>query len=132
MPEGSRLFTADVQTIEWKPFPTPTAHFPCIAIIERRAFVPTLFAHPTQQPVQFVGVYGQLAKLTKNSVVKVGDRLSWIEILSNYDYVLMIHEKGEMPVPEKGLVPAADNEHFTLYRVAERSAADETFRKTTK
>jgi hypothetical protein len=50
LPEGSRLavaYPSDAINSE----ATPLAHFPLLAVVRRDAFVPTLFAFPTQQPV---------------------------------------------------------------------------------
>src|SRR5262249_25877817 len=50
LPEGSRLAVAyPSEAINSEA--TPLAHFPLLAVVQRDAFVPTLFAFPTQQPV---------------------------------------------------------------------------------
>jgi hypothetical protein len=50
LPPGSRLAVAyPPEALNSQP--TPLVHFPALAVVRRDAFVPTLFAFPTQQPL---------------------------------------------------------------------------------
>src|SRR6185437_2428335 len=60
LPRGSRLAVAfPPEALNSQP--TPLVHFPTLAIAGRDAFVPTLFAFPTQQPVALAPPYRWLA-----------------------------------------------------------------------
>jgi hypothetical protein len=90
---GGRLFTAIAYPGVWKPFPVPQTHIPCLAIIERSAFVPTLFTYPTQQPVQLTGSYEKQKKQYPHHPNCEYGRMPEMEkILKNYDYFLIVNE----------------------------------------
>jgi hypothetical protein len=60
IPVGSRVAVASpVKAIKWAA--APLYHFPLMAALRRDAFVPTLFASPTQQPVALRPHYASLA-----------------------------------------------------------------------
>jgi hypothetical protein len=105
IPAGSRVAVANPSdAIKWAP--APLYHFPTLAVVRRDAFVPTLFAYPTQQPIALRAPYGELAEEL------VPDRL-WSALvertatldsaenaaLAKYDFVLLEGRKPfEMPV----------------------------------
>jgi len=89
---GGRLFTAISYPGVWKPFPVPLTHIPCLAIIERSAFVPSLFASPLQQPVQFTGSYEKQNSQYWNCNYEYGRMPEMENILKNYDYFLIANE----------------------------------------
>src|SRR5579872_59213 len=60
LPVGARVAVAFADA-EVNVEATPLLHFPVLAIARRDAFVPTLFAYTTQQPVAFTREYGAIA-----------------------------------------------------------------------
>lgn len=60
LPVGARVAVAFADA-EVNVEATPLLHFPVLAIARRDAFVPTLFAYATQQPVTFTREYGAVA-----------------------------------------------------------------------
>jgi len=62
LPEGAKV--ADIflnNTSGWFTNP-PHAHYVTLAVIERSAFVPKMFAHPAQQPIEFSPQCQELAR----------------------------------------------------------------------
>jgi hypothetical protein len=122
LPAGTRLYTIDMQDQAWRPFPTPTAHIPCLAIIDRAAFVPTLFAHATQQPLRMTPGYAPLAARTPTAVHYRGEALPWAEVARDYTHLLLIHHGTAVPVPP-GYTRVWQAEAFDLYRIDQERTA---------
>jgi hypothetical protein len=91
---GSRLFTAIAYPGVWKPFPIPLTHIPCLAIIERSAFTPSLFAYTAQQPVQFNESYQEQNRQDGNCNYEYGRMPEIDRISQNYDYFLLVNEQA--------------------------------------
>ncbi|MBA4367688.1 MAG: hypothetical protein C0403_08625 [Desulfobacterium sp.] len=90
---GGRLFTAIAYPGVWKPFPVPLTHIPCLAIIQRSAFVPSLLAYSTQQPVQLAEVYEKQKKqYHQHPNFENGEMPEIEKIFKNYDYFLIVNE----------------------------------------
>jgi hypothetical protein len=122
IPEGSRVAVATPHTIKWAH--TPLYHFPAWAVVRRDAFVPILFAYPTQQPITLRPLYGELAgKLTPGrlwtALVERTAPLAPAEstALAKYDYVLIEGRKSiEMPASAV-LSPLVTTPRLVLARV---------------
>jgi len=96
LPRGSRLAVAyPPEAINSEP--TPLAHFPLLAVVRRDAFVPTLFAFPTQQPVALQPTYRALADalpperlwsvlVDGSAPLNAGERAA----LAAYDHVIVL------------------------------------------
>lgn len=104
MPAGSRVAVANpTNAIKWAP--TPLYHFPALAVFHRDAFVPTLFAYPTQQPIALRPPYDALAeKLAPDRLwAALVERTATLDLaesaaLAKYDFVLLEGRKPfEMP-----------------------------------
>ena len=94
MNKGTKLISAIGHSKKgWCPFPAPVIHIPCLSIIESSAFVPSLFAYPTQQPITFTKSYKNIAKQTKTPF-QIGSNLStdWYKLTNDYDYLLVVNE----------------------------------------
>jgi len=113
--EGSRLFTAIPVSGRWRPFPVPINHLPCFAIIEKSAFVPSLFTHRTQQPVSFTAEFKKLALKTPEPF-KVGLNPTWDSFIQNYDYLLVVKEKLFRNKIPSGLRSVYHGNDFRLLR----------------
>ena len=128
MPAGSRVavaFPPEALNSE----AAPLAHFPTLAIIRRDAFVPTLFAFPTQQPVALRPAYRALAdRLAPErlwaGVVDAAPPLDDGEraALRGYDYVALVgrHPFALPTQPELERVFVAPR--FALFRVVPDAA----------
>src|SRR5665213_3187493 len=101
MAEGKRLLgyvAAEDATMDFARRP-PIEHAPTLAVIDKHAFVPTLFAEPEKQPLVFQPAY---VPLTINvDLVKLYDHPGAAggplsdAVLANYDYVLIF---AKMPL----------------------------------
>ncbi len=123
IPSGSRIAVA---------FPAsalhaggePIAHLPTWAIAEREAFVPTLFAFPTQQPVSLKQPYKDLAALLRpellwNAFIARRAPLDPAQrrALEQYDFVVFTDARPFAAPDSDGLEPAFAGKRFELYRL---------------
>jgi len=108
-------------------------HMPVLAVLDRSAFVPTLFTDPAKQPVRAApareamdtefGAPIELALLVDaangGNQVKggVGIKPFWNDWPQRYDYVLITHFGANgNPLPDL-LKPIREGSFFTIYRV---------------
>jgi hypothetical protein len=110
---------------------TPLAHFPLLAVVRRDAFVPTLFAFPTQQPVLLRAPFRALADrlpperlwaafVGGDAPLDAGERAA----LAAYDDIVFV---GRAPFALKapsGLVPLFAAPRFALLRVGHAGRLD--------
>ena len=123
LPAGSRLavaYPAEAVNSE----ATPLAHFPTLAIVRRDAFVPTLFAFPTQQPVALRPAYRALAdRLAPDrlwaGVVAAAPPLDDGEraALRSYDYVAFVGRHPFVLADQPELARVFVAPRFALFRV---------------
>lgn len=119
IPEGARLAVAyPPEAIASEAI--PKTHVPTLAIIERDAFVPTLFAYPSQQPVLFRPEYRELAARAPpdtlwQALLAVDGGAS--TMLASYDDVVVLARRPFTLPPEPFLAPIAVEPDFALYRV---------------
>jgi hypothetical protein len=123
IPAGSRVAVAyppaalNVQ-------PTPLAHFPVLAAATRDAFVPTLFARPTQQPIVLQRPFRALAAATSP------DRLWAVFVagaapldasvratLAGYDYIAFAGVHPFALADTAGLAPVFLAPRLRIYRL---------------
>jgi hypothetical protein len=124
LPEGGRLavaFAPDAVNSQ----PTPLAHFPTLAIVRRDAFVPTLFAFPTQQPVALAPPWRALADALSpgrlwSAFVGGGPPLDAAEraALARYDHIVFVGRDAFSVPPAPALVPEVAAPRFALFAVA--------------
>ncbi len=123
LPEGAKLAVA---------FPAsaihvvhiPEVHLPTLAIVERDAFVPTLFAYPAQQPILLRPPYDALAAATGPQDLWAAfverdatRRKAVLPVLARYDYVVFT-DRGPVPVLEDPcLATVFDGASFRIFRV---------------
>ena len=111
-------------------------HLPVLAVIDRAAFVPTLFTDPTKQPVRAApgrqhidtafGAPIDVALLVRAAGGEYGDgpvsggiamQDFWTDWPHHFDYVLLTHfGAAGNPLPDL-LTPAHEGSFFTIYRV---------------
>lgn len=109
LPVGSRLAVA-FPPAALNSQPTPLAHFPTLAIVRRDAFVPTLFAFPTQQPVALAPAYRALVDELSpgrlwSAFIGGGPPLDAAEraALARYDHLVFVG-RGDFAVPASPLL----------------------------
>jgi len=126
VPPGSRVFVAGVSPAEapsyWRAVPrarrladgTPMdAQLAALLPIERRAFWPFLFDNESQQPIETLPPYRDLA--LRVGAMPDSGALSDPARLCGFDYALLMDAHGTAPPP--GLPPVADSAVATLYRL---------------
>lgn len=91
IPEGATLYPLEIADDPSQSVITYRSHFPAMAVIDRGAFVPILFAQGTQQPIRFSDAAKKIMRTDSqprqvNSIDAVQD---WADI-SQYDYVLIM------------------------------------------
>ncbi len=103
---------------------TPLAHFPTLAILRRDAFVPTLFAFPTQQPVALRPRYRALADelsperlwsafVTGNAPLDARERAA----LAAYDHIVFVGRRSFSLDGASGLEPVFAAPRLRLFRI---------------
>ena len=139
MPKGMRMLTVDASGS-----PHANHHAPLLAVIDRDAFVPTLFtgimtvkpkpefrllSTPSGSPypdlAQFLAGYG-VASPTTDIPAGVGGRNYWLGWERNFDYVLVIHYGNRLALTElpNVLRLVASSDAADLYAVQEPERAD--------
>jgi len=121
LPEGARValaYPSHAIAID----PAPKTHLPLLAVIRRDAFVPTLFAYKTQQPVLLTPLGETLAAEAEPSSLwrALQDESSSeaaVSGLRDYDFLIALDRRPfRLPsIPE--LQPVAEEPDFALYRV---------------
>ena len=96
IPAGSRVAVANPSDTVNLPAPS-LCHFPALAVVRRNAFVPTLFAHPAQQPISLRPYYTALAlQLSPErlwaALVERSEPLDAVEHAAFAEYDLVIFE----------------------------------------
>ena len=123
IPPGSRLAVAFPPS-ELHAGGTPLVHLPVWAIAQREAFVPTLLASPSQQPVSLRQPYEELAALLPperlwNALIARRSPLDPAQrkAFEQYDFVVFTDAKP-FPAPDpEGLEPVFIGKRFELYRL---------------
>ncbi len=124
LPVGSRLAVAyppDALNSQ----PTPLAHFPLLAVVRRDAFVPTLFAFPTQQPVALAPRYRALRDRLPperlwSAFIGGGPPLDAAEraALAQYDDIVFVGRAAFAAPAAQPLLPVFAAPRFALFAVA--------------
>lgn len=121
MPAGAKLAVAHpVDGVRIKASIPPLLHFPLTAVSDRDAFVPSLFAYPSQQPVSFQPDYAMLAtSLSPDALwsVFVGGQGTAPAALADYDYVVFAGTEPFQIADNARLAPVFQSPLFRLYRI---------------
>jgi len=104
--------------------PVPEVHLPALAISRRKAFVPTLFAYPGQQPIVLRTSYAALADVVPPQAFWAGltgggnaEMTQLLPVLQQYDYVALT---GGGPIdvpPNRCLAEFYRQPSFQIYAV---------------
>ncbi|MGH7232967.1 MAG: hypothetical protein ACREJU_16650 [Nitrospiraceae bacterium] len=115
LPVGARLFSAVTYPNYRDPLPIPMDQLACWAVIKKSAFVSTIFAFPTQQPLALTAPYRRV--LTIDAVFDRHFPVPWNIIAMQYEYLLVVREQFfDQPLPS-GFIPMYEGEDFRLYRI---------------
>lgn len=123
LPRGARVAVA-ISDDEINVGALPLLHFPVLAVARRDAFVPTLFAYPTQQPIAFADDYGTLAtQLSSNTLWRfyvAGDKPmspALARTLEHYGYITFAAGHAFTVRTGSGLTPVFVSPQFQVYRL---------------
>lgn len=120
MPKAKRIFVAfpEDKTHEF------SSHFgkflPCLSIIYRFAFVPSLYSLPGAQPVTLTPQFQTIKALMPELEIVAGDSPDWVQVLRDYDYVWVAEHAKFSSFPSRNLSIVASNPHFDLYQVIKK------------
>jgi len=123
LPAGARIAVAFSDS-EVNVEAVPLLHFPVLAVARRDAFVPTLFAYATQQPVAFTRQYGAVAdQLSAGALwhfyVSDGAPLppAVAQALAHCRYITFAGRHAFALRPGSGLQPVFVSPRFQIYRL---------------
>jgi hypothetical protein len=119
LPTGQRLFTAfpDTYSDELGSF---KMYLPCLAIISRAAFVPSLYSMRGGQPVLLTPSLQSLKANTGGPGFRHGQLPDWPLVMQGYDYLLVADKAQFSSLPIAQLQALASGPDFHLYRVLKR------------
>lgn len=139
IPEGSAILPTWTASEGWVDNASlPYWHLATLAVIDRSAFVPTLFTNPVKQPVRVRDLYRDidanhgdpisLSVLTtgerpETSKQPTGERLwahrnaYWQSWQERFDYVLVVRDGPPAELPPGKLVRVSGGSWFDIYRV---------------
>lgn len=123
VPDGAKLFPLFMTPRHSKSTVTYRSHFPSMAVVDRNAFVPSLFAYEHQQPLQFSEqVRTQMhGDMRPKMFLSQGATPDWTLIATEYDYVVVTNShylEGNIQSTFKKIATAED---VALYEVAGRT-----------
>lgn len=123
LPNGARVAVAFADA-EVNVERMPLLHFPVLAVARRDAFVPTLFAYATQQPIAFTREYGAIAdQLSAGTLwrfyVAGGAPLppAVTQALAHCRYITFAGRQPFALRPGSGLQPVFISPRFQIYRL---------------
>jgi hypothetical protein len=95
VPEGARLTAFAVGgTYGDAIFPTSVIHLGGFAVVERKAFVPMLFANPFDQPLSYTPRYAAVRTGLATGFFDGSDDVPWMKIDDEYDYLVLMRPPG--------------------------------------
>ena len=123
LPLGTRLAVAAPASAV-RVSAAPEYHFPVLAVPLRHAFVPTLFAFPTQQPVALMPGWRELAAQTDPDRVwqafQRGDKSSLLLqrfVVEHFDAIVFVGEVGSEPLRSRCLIRLDNSQTVSLYLI---------------
>jgi hypothetical protein len=120
LPVGAKLAVAHpVDGVRINSSTPPLLHFPLVAVTDRDAFVPALFAFASQQPVAFQPGYDRLARVSPAKLwgAYVNGQGEPGPELASYDYVAFAGTAPFALASSAGLTPEFQSPLFQLYRI---------------
>lgn len=143
--DASRVYAADIAAIDTLPegaklavaYPDretnaggiPELHVAPLAAMRREAFVPTLFAYASQQPITLRPPYDALAGATSPNWIWGGfvagnatERAASAAVLKDYDYVAFASRDPFTVPPSDCLIPLPSPAHFRLFKLRQADA----------
>jgi hypothetical protein len=120
LPTGARIAVASPDDgLRIRAGEPPMVHFPCWAIIDRDAFVPILFAYPTQQPIGFKPSYTDQPSVSAlwSDLVTADASRPLPSSLDAYDYVVLAAPTGFDVAERAGWVSQYQSPLFRIYRL---------------
>ena len=126
LPEGAKLAIASPWAI-LNVTDIPTVHFPTLAVKLRHAYVPTVFAFASQQPLEHTERSRKLmewaapdeifAAFTEGNQV---ERTRMETVLPKFDYAVFLHNEPFTVPPDDCLTFVAGTSMFQLFRISPR------------
>ncbi|WP_157934276.1 hypothetical protein [Microvirga ossetica] len=123
IPRGSRLFYSTVGM----PYsdvigPPSILHLGSLAVIERSAIVPSLFAYPTQQPIRVKPNYSRRHQAVANPFARTLRDIDWGTVQKDFDFVVLASSsRPENTTEFDWLQEIETTGTFHLYRVVATS-----------
>ncbi|SFH93129.1 hypothetical protein SAMN04515618_1067 [Collimonas sp. OK307] len=121
LPTGTRVFVAFSKEKSNDTFVDMFGIFlPCLAIISRSAFVPSLYSQPGAQPVSLTPQFRLTKAPMPGPEIPRGQNPDWDRVLQDYDYVWVADHATFASFPSARLSIMATDARFDLYRVLKK------------
>ena len=118
LPEGATVFSAVVYpSLAHFPGAVPDFHVASWAVLKKSAFVSSVFAFPTQQPLALRQPYRDFIL---DGFFVPRSEVPWNTLFEQYDYLLVVRERLLTQSVPPQLVPVFVGQDFRLYRVPAR------------
>ena len=118
LPDGATLFPTVVYPTQGHfPGAIPDFHLASWAVLKKSAFVPNIFAFPTQQPLTIREPYRNLILA---DWYFPRSEVPWDTILQEYQYLLVIRGGLLLHAVPSSLIPIFVGEEFQLYKAPDR------------
>jgi hypothetical protein len=117
LPKGSRLFTAFSEQKYSDYVGGFKEYLPCLAIITRSAFVPTLYSLRGAQPVWISNKFQSIKTRSGGPTFSSGEAPNWSQIMRDFDYMLIGGVENFQLLPQDKLILTVRGPDFMLYQI---------------
>lgn len=113
---GSRMFFAFGQPHEKQIGRRPYKHMPALVLMRRHVFVPYLFAGTSGVgPLRYKPEVEPLRRIARSTGGRGGSIQNWLEIMANYDYVMLVDEGLFPESVRQQLAPVFKGKRVAVY-----------------
>ena len=123
IPDGAKLGVAAPWEI-LEDTDIPEVHVPTLAVVLRRAFVPTVFAIKVQQPLEILPPWRELADIAETDKIfaayvsgDLPERARLADVLPKFDYIIFLHREPFQVLPDRCLSYVQGTKTFQLFKV---------------
>lgn len=109
-------------SFRWPEHAPPVSHMASLAVVDRAALIPSLFAYKNQQPLQYLQEWAGVSDGFEAIYFQKSDRVDWVRV-RKWEYLLAFVPSGRDPRHEAEALPVTlseplcQGERFALFRI---------------